>query len=407
MNQSEHILADQLAELAGKTIPFHMPGHKRVMAPAPDLFCGIDLTEITGADNLHHAEGILREAMDRTAQVFHADRTFYLVNGSTVGNLAAIRAAVSPGQEAIAAGSCHRSVLNGLELAGAKPHLLIPERVPGWDFPASVQPAQVKKLLEQFPETAALVLTTPAYEGVISDAASIAELCHDAGVLLIADEAHGAHLGLFEDSGFPAGAIAGGADLVIQSAHKTLPSLTQTALLHVRGSRVPIARVEQALAVYETSSPSYLLMSSLDGCTGILRERGRELMTAWKQRLDSFYEAAGRLQCLEVFHPDTQTMKQAGIYQMDPSKILLRARKNSIMGQMLFWALREEYGIEAEMARGCYVLAMTSLCDTDKMMRQLTDALIDLDQRICAGEQLEHYAQRPASDVVCRNFQNH
>ena len=404
-NQSEHLLYDQLLELSARTTPFHMPGHKRVLSPAPGLPVQIDLTEITGADNLHHAEGILRDAMDRTARLFGADRTFYLVNGSTVGNLAAIRAAVPAGSEAAAAGPCHRSVLNGLALAGAAVHRIRPERVPGWDFSGSVKPEQIEAFLDEYPDAAAVILTSPTYEGVVSDVRQIADLCHRKGAALIVDEAHGAHLGLPGSRFFPEGAIACGADLVVQSAHKMLPSLTQTALLHVMGDRVPAERVERALSVYETSSPSYPLLCSLDGCTGIIINRGEQLFAAWEERLTRFYRRAAELRALSVYGLPENGTDLSGLYARDPSKILLRAVcDSSITGQMLLDVFSKEYGIEPEMAQDSYVLFMTGLCDTDEMTDRLMDALSDLDELLLAGERLTDYAGCGGSDVVRRNF---
>ena len=261
-------------------------------------------------------------------------------------------------------------------------------------------------------------MTSPTYEGVISDIKGIAQICHEAGKLLFVDEAHGAHLGLFKgsakDSGqssefqrwFPDGAIAGGADLIVQSAHKTLPSLTQTAFLHVMGDRVSPARVEEQLDIFETSSPSYLLMCSLDGCTGILRNRGEALFRDWAVRLVGLRSTISQLQNIEEFMTcmgpgtthdgNTGQHRKSGtesasnfragdiVYDYDPGKLLLRAK--GITGDAFLGILSEEYHIEAEMAFPDAVLLMTSCCDTKEMTDALSEALKDLDRRLLSGE---------------------
>ena len=196
-----------------------------------------------------------------------AKRTWYLVNGSTCGILAAIRAAVvSSGRTAvICARNCHKSVYHAIELNRLMAHWLVPPVDPAFGIYGSITPAMVADALRACPDAAAVILTSPTYEGVLSDLAAIAALCHAANVPLIVDEAHGAHyLPLAAAHGWQGGAIAAGADVIIQSPHKTLPSLTQTALLHWNSSFIPPQELERQLDVFETSSPSYPLMASLD-----------------------------------------------------------------------------------------------------------------------------------------------
>lgn len=273
-------------------VPLHMPGHKRRVSPAPDLPVDWDITELPGTDDLHDAQGILASAMARTAALYGAKRTWYLVNGSTCGLLAGIRALAPNGTTVIAARNCHKSVFHAVELGSLKTHWLLPEPVDSFGIWGSVTPASVEAALKECPAARCVILTSPTYEGVVSDIAAISALCHAHGVPLLVDEAHGAHLGLPFPGAFPPGALQCGADLVIQSAHKTLPSLTQTAWLHLGGvlaEKDGIEReIERQLDIFETSSPSYLLLASLDGCTGILRMEGGDLFAAWQERLDRF-----------------------------------------------------------------------------------------------------------------------
>jgi len=253
-------------------LPFHMPGHKRNTERFPHLqhlSAAEDITEIDGFDNLHGAEGILAESMHSAAELWHSDRSFFLINGSSCGILAGIRALTKRGDTVIVSRNAHKSVYHAIELCGLRPVFLMPP----WDGERgmflSLPPAAVEDALIRYPEASLVILTSPTYEGVLSDVASIARIAHGHDASLLVDEAHGAHL---LGDPFPRGAVLSGADLAVQSLHKTLPALTQTAVLHVCGTRVDRARLEHQLAVFETSSPSYLLLASMDGCVRALRE---------------------------------------------------------------------------------------------------------------------------------------
>ena len=372
--QDPYILHTQLEAYAAQGLyPFHMPGHKRRMPPAPGLPAGWDVTEVPGTDDLHDAGGILRQAMERTAVLCGADRTWYLVNGSTCGLLAGIRALARRDSEVLCARNCHKAVYHALELSGYRIHWIMPETDPDWGICGGIRAEQVKAALRRHPSVKAVILTSPTYEGVLSELEEICRNAHARGIPVLVDEAHGAHLiPLSEKSGFPAGALACGADLVVQSPHKTLPSLTQTALLHLQGNLVDPARIEAELDIFETSSPSYPLMASLDGCTGILRTKGAELFERWALRLGRFETAIRPLQRLRVLYhgPGGRQEKKTGaagalLSLYDPGKILIDAGPAGMDGRELARILREEWRMETEMTQGSLVLAMTSLCDDE------------------------------------------
>ena len=386
MNESEqtHILQTQLERYAAQDLyPFHMPGHKRRMSPAPGLPFAWDVTEVPGTDDLHDASGILLDAMQRSASLWGADRTWYLVNGSTCGLLAAIRALAKPGSEILCARNCHKAVFHAIELAGCRVRWIMPAVDEDWGICTGITADQVRKMLRKNPDVKALILTSPTYEGVLSDIRGISVLCHQKGIPLIVDEAHGAHLlPMSANSGFPDGALACGADLVIQSPHKTLPSLTQTAFLHLQGNLVDPEIIEEQLDIFETSSPSYPLLASLDGCTGIIREHGRELFESWKERLGRFDNAVMSLQKLRVFNRLTGAERNSGTkspFIYDPGKILIDAAGAGVTGRELASFLREKKHIEIEMTQGSLVLAMTSLCDDENALDLLADALAEID----------------------------
>ncbi|WP_294499516.1 aminotransferase class I/II-fold pyridoxal phosphate-dependent enzyme [uncultured Gemmiger sp.] len=378
-----HILQTRLAALAAARTPLHMPGHKRRVSPAPGLPVAWDLTEIDGADDLHGAQGILAEAMARTAALWGAARTFYLVNGSTCGLLAGIRALAPAGSTVIAARNCHKAVFHAIELGDLRVRWVMPRPEGTFGIHGSVPPEEVAAALDACPQAACVILTSPTYEGVLSDIAAIAALCHARGLPLLVDEAHGAHyLPLAEPCGWVGGALAGGADVVVQSPHKTLPSLTQTALLHL-GGRYGLAlagEVERQLDVFETSSPSYPLMASLDGCTGLLAAHGAEWFAAWAARLDRFDAAALGLARLRVFgHGADAALPHPACFRLDRGKILVDGARAGLTGAQLAEMLRQRYAFEPEMVCGSQLLAMTSPCDADDTLDRFAAALLQID----------------------------
>lgn len=349
--------------------PLHMPGHKRR--------CGfsametMDLTELPDTDDLHAASGILRQAMERTAQYYHADRTWYLVNGSTCGNLAAVFSAVKRGEEVIAARNCHRSVFHALQLRGVHVHWAMPEFYPASEISGCILPETISELLARFPAVRAVLLTSPTYEGCISDIAAIADLCHARNIPLIVDEAHGAHLGF---GPFPPGALSSGADLVVQSPHKTLFSLTQTAWLHLKSRLISPDRISENLAVFESSSPSYPLMLSLDSCSRSL-QNAEKLMSDWMSILTKVRDRLSGLHNLKLYSGQEA-------YAYDPGKLLILTGESGLSGRDLAERLRSVYRFEVEMYQRSSILAMTSPADEPAALLRFADAVLEIDQSI-------------------------
>lgn len=353
--------------------PFHMPGHKRRALPFPNPYT-IDITEIDGFDNLHHAEGLIREAEERAAKLYGADRSYYLVNGSTCGLLAAICAAARRGDKVLAARNCHKAVYHAISMQGLSAEFLYPAITRG-DLQGQITAAQVEEALTKHPDIAVVILTSPTYEGIVSDVAAIAACCHAHGAALIVDEAHGAHFGF--GAGFPENAVRLGADVVIMSLHKTLPSFTQTALLHCNGTRIDPGRVARYLGVYETSSPSYLFMAGMDACIDLIREQGAELFAEYRRRLDAFYRDTADLAQLHVMRREDLCKEEA--YDWDDSKLIIYA--GAMGGEALHQELLGHYHLQMEMVSADYVLGMTSLMDTDEGMRRLVTALHEIDEK--------------------------
>lgn len=357
-------------------LPMHMPGHKRNTLLAPylkRLNADIDITEINGFDDKHNARGVLFDAMRAAADVWHSERAYFLVNGASAGMLAGVHAALArkPGR-VLMARNCHISAYNAIELAGCEVTYMLSEYDAHMGAYTSLTPKTVKRALDNAPDAELIILTSPTYEGALSDVKRICEIAHASGVIVLVDEAHGAHLGM--GGGFPEGAVRAGADIVVNSLHKTLPSLTQTALLHVNGARVDDADIERALQIFETSSPSYLLMASIDGCVQLMRERGEELLRAWFDALNEFREATAGARALEFMGRATR-----GAFAFDPSKIVFSAANRGVSGAELMSMLRNDFNIEIEMAAPNYALAMTGLGDTRETLITLSRALMKID----------------------------
>lgn len=370
-----------LARYAGADIrPWHMPGHKRRGGQVdPALPWERDFTEVKGLDDLHGAEGILKDAQARAARLYGAGHSWFVVGGSTCGLQAAVTAVTRPGDTILAARNCHKALCHIAELRGLRVGWVSPAQAPGVPFCGSLPPEAAAAALKAYPEAKALVITSPTYEGILSDIPALAALCHQRGIPLIVDEAHGAHLG-FEP--FPAGALAGGADLVAQSLHKTLPALTQSALLHLQGDLVSRAAVDHALDMLETSSPSYILMASMDSCLRWLESgAGQKALRDWWNRLFFFEAWCASLERLPLYTGESLSAHPGFCHGKDPSKLVIGRGPGNWDGPRLAGLLRRVWGMETEMAQPDYLLAMTSPLDEEEDYRALVGALETLEEK--------------------------
>lgn len=359
-------------------LPLHMPGHQRKTEMGAALPYAYDYTEVEDLDNLHAPEGILQEAMNRTAAYYGCPDCFYLVNGSSSGLQAGIFALLEEGDEVVVARNCHRSVFYALSLRKAKIHFLLPEFWEDFSCFGSISPKEVERLLREFPKSKALIFTSPSYEGVVSDVEAIARLCHENGLSLLVDEAHGAHFSPKKEASFPESAIALGADLVVQSPHKTLCSLTQSAWILGNGERYSREKLSFYLSVFQTTSPSYPLMLSLEKATTLLEREGEALFSHWKEVMRGFREQARTLSYFSFLWE-----KEEACFAMDCSKIFLRALgiPELRLGKDLAKLLREDYGIESEMHSGENLLLMTGPFILEEELDRLFLALKDIERR--------------------------
>lgn len=384
--------------------PFHMPGHKRgsPLSGEDEVLSaayGIDITEIDGFDDLHDSQGILKNAQSDAASLYASDETFFLVNGSTCGILSAITAVTNKGDKILVARNCHKSVYHAIYLHELETSYLYPDIISEYDIADAINPEHIERALKEQPEIAAVVITSPTYEGIVADVGLIAKITHKYGKILIVDEAHGAHFGFHK--AFPENAVRQGADLVIHSLHKTLPAMTQTALLHVNGSRVNRKRLKRQLRIFQTSSPSYVFMASIDSCMNYMRTDGTkslDKLLRYRDRFDRKVSGCIHLKIVQVLPTANNCMKV-----IDPGKIVITIKGCDLTGQQLYQQLCEKYHLQLEMTADNYVLAILTLMDTWEGLERLAEAIIEVDKELvlsCESKKQDASFVRKRQNVI-------
>ena len=342
-------------------VPLHIPGHARGDGVLPkfrdiigDKIINIDTTdEFCGLGKLYPAEGPVARSQELMAELFDAERSFFLINGSTVGNLALALTVAKENKKIIIERNCHRSVISGITLTGAIPVWVVPEQLGQWGIWGSVSPDEIEKLLEKNPDASAVWITNPTYEGVVSDIARIAEICKKYGVMLIVDEAHGC-LWQFSDK-LPQSALEYGADAVVHSLHKTGGSFSQSSVLHIgKNSRINCEEVETNLSMLQSTSPSYTLIASLDAARAYLSS------TEGVQKIDAAIKNAELVR--EILN------RKKGINclaeNIDPTKLYIKV--DGLSGKRLQSILEIEFKIEIEAATDEGILALSNIGNTSE-----------------------------------------
>ena len=360
-------LLDHAAE---KPVSFHMPGHK-----GSDIyrrygydeflnnFIDCDITEIPGADNLFQTEGVIRETAEKYRRLYDVKKSYLLINGTSGGLIAAILSSVPQGKKLVMARNCHKSVFNALTLGGIGPVYAYPSMVEEYGISGAVEAEEIARCLDENPEAEAVILPSPNYYGICSDIKAIADVVHSRGKVLIVDQAHGAHLKFM--SGEPKSAEECGADIVVNSTHKTLCSFTQSSVLNYNSDRVEQYILEDKLQAIQSTSPSYLLMASLDINADILEKHGERLFSAWQSNIEDFYAKAAAVEGLKL-------MEVPGA--MDKTKINIDMSRYGIDGSQLEELLMEK-GIYSELVTGNILMCMTGIGNTGADFERLLAAL--------------------------------
>ncbi|UPA30559.1 aminotransferase class I/II-fold pyridoxal phosphate-dependent enzyme [Terrisporobacter glycolicus] len=367
----ENYILNKLEELKDDNLTsFHVPGHKtgkifRKLGYKNILekIYTLDTTEIDGTDNLHNAKEIIKESQDRAARVFNSDKTIYLVNGTTCGIEASIMAVCNPKSKIIVNRDCHQSVINACILGDIDPVYIESMVCKKTNIIMGVDVESTKSVIDNNLDAKAIVLTYPTYYGKTFDLESVCDYAHSKNIIVIVDEAHGAHLQL--SNNLPKSAIEQKADIIIQSTHKTLPSFTQSSMMHVKGNRVDTNKIEAMLRFLESSSPSYVLLTSLELAVDIYDNYGIKLMENLLSNINNFKSKFKNNENIIIDN------------NMDKTKIFISLKKLGITGYELDSILREKYKIQVELSNYYGVLLICTIGNDEEDFVRLKRALDD------------------------------
>ncbi|WP_026486137.1 aminotransferase class I/II-fold pyridoxal phosphate-dependent enzyme [Caldanaerobius polysaccharolyticus] len=398
LDQTRTPLFDALLKYyENNTVPFHVPGHKKG-AGMHDKFkkftgtnvLSIDVTVFKEVDSLHKPTGAIKEAQELAADAFGADATFFCIHGTTGAIQAMILSTVKEGDKIIIPRNVHKSVTSGIILSGATPVYIKPEIDDRLGIAMGVTPAAVKKAISENPDAKAVLIINPTYYGAATDIKTIADIVHQNNMLLLVDEAHGPHLKFNEK--LPLCALDAGADMSSQSTHKILGAMTQGSMLHVRNT-VDINRVKAVMSLLQTTSPSYVILASLDVARMQMATEGKALLDRTIGLAQYARKAINRMRGL--YCPGEELIGRNGIYDFDPTKVTINARELGITGYQLERLLSEKYHVQLELADMYNALAVFSIGDTKKSVDALLHALEEIS---------ESYYKKGTKKFTCRDI---
>jgi arginine decarboxylase len=368
-----------------------MPGHKLGRGLPKELLADLsmlDLTEIPGTDNLFYPTEAIKEGQMLAANAFGADRTYFLVNGSTGGIHAMIMTICKPKDKLIVARDCHKSVVNGMLLADVNPVYISPEFDNEFGISLSITPSQVEKAFKDNPDAVGLLITRPNYYGVCCDIEKIAKIVQEHNKILAVDEAHGAHL-IFSGR-LPVAAMGAGADICVQSAHKTLPAFTQGAYLHVKtnefkANRIDTEKLEYNLRLLMTSSPSYIILASLDVARSVMQKCGEDMLDELLNNLDKFYKNILKTEGIKTLNEkysllnksetDNIINKTNAENSYDKTRIVINFMDIGLSGFRAADILRKQFNIQVEMSDTHNIICICTISDTERELEALRNAV--------------------------------
>ena len=382
LDQSETPLFDALMEYVNReTIPFHVPGHKKGVGMDKEFkqFIGenpfkIDVTVFKLVDSLHHPTGPIKKAQQLAADAYGSDAAFFSIHGTSGAIQSMIMSVVNSGDKLIIPRNVHKSVTAGIILSGAIPVYMQPTLDKRVGIAQGVTPETVEETLKKNTDAKAVLIINPTYYGVATDIKKISDIVHSYNIPLIVDEAHGPHLG-FNDN-LPMSAIEAGADMCSQSTHKIIGALTQCSLLHVCSERIDINRVHQVLSLLQTTSPSYILMASLDCARRQIALHGEELLNKSIELSNYLRYEINRIKGFYCF--GEEILGNEGVTALDPTKITINCRELGITGYDLDMILSNKYHIQMELSDLYNVLAVGSFGDTKEAIDTLLHALREI-----------------------------
>jgi lysine decarboxylase len=375
-------LISELEEVIEKNrIMMHMPGHKGGKGFSDsfrDNLVKFDVTELPGLDNLHRPLGVLDKSMDACAKTFGAVKSFFLLNGSTSGIHAMLLSSFKKGDRVLVSRNCHYSVINGLILFGIQPVFVMPRYNEKWRLVVPASAEEWEKALNKNPDVKGAIVTSPDYYGLCAPVSELSDIMHSSGKLLLVDEAHGAHF-MFSRK-LPRPALSNGADISVQSFHKTLPSLTQAAVLHIGSRRIDAGKVQKAVSMLTTTSPSYMIMASIEYACGLAVTEGEKKYGRLLDRLELMKMELSWMEKLRLVPDELDGCER------DRSRIVVNTAESDITGFDLARILMQEYGIYAEMADEYNLVFITAMSDDENEINALQHSLAEIDKKIGKGE---------------------
>ena len=396
--QSKSPLFETLLGHARRNVTsFHTPGHKNGKGIDRKLrdFTGkkayqFDVTVFPEVDSLHDPTGPIKKAQDLMARAYGVEHSFFLVNGSSVGNIAMFLSACDPGNSVIVSRSSHKSIMSGVILAGVWPIWVQPLIDQNLDIIFNSSPDQIEEALNRYPEAKAVFVTSPTYNGVTTDLFKIAEICHLRGKILLVDEAHGPHLKFHKD--LPVSAVEAGADLCVQSTHKILSALSQGSALHFNSDLVDINRVKKVISLLQTTSPNYLILASLDLARRQAMLHGEPMLEKVIQAAEYGRRKVNRLQKMRCF--TRQEIQKLG-YDLDPTKLTVNVTRTGLSGYQIEDILAKEYNVQVDCADIFNLIAIMGIGSDRGDVQALVNALEDIEKKY-RGQQKNWILQIPS-----------
>ncbi|MBF8250522.1 MAG: speA [Deltaproteobacteria bacterium] len=372
-------LFDALVSLAqSRKVSFHTPGHKSgkgiatrfVKFVGPKIF-SIDLTTLDEVDSLQKPIGVIKEAQELAAMAYGAEASFFLINGTTAGNHAMVISVCDPGDKIIVARNAHKSVLTGLIFTGATPVFINPKVDKTLKLTMNVTFDDVKEVIDENPDAKAIYLTSPNYYGITADLERIIPYAHKRGIITLIDEAHGPHLKFHPE--LPTSALEAGADLCVQSTHKIIGGMTQSSMLHARKERVNINTLRNILKMVQSTSPSYILMASLDLARMQMATEGNKLLSRALELARKARKRINRIKGLSCF--GKEILEEGEMGGLDETKLTITVKELGLSGYQVSQMLNHRFDIQVEMADPFHILVIVSIGDRQDHLDRLVKAL--------------------------------
>ena len=397
MNQGQAPLYDALSRYVKKKVTkFHVPGHQYGRGLSKEIFsllgksAGFDLSVLEDIDSLSHPQSVIKEAQELAAKAFGAEETIFLVNGSTLGVQTMILSTCFLGDKIIIGRNMHQSVVAGLILSGARPIYLQPEFDEKFNLPLNIKPEAVKKSLKKNPDAKAVLIVSPTQFGVTADLKAIAKIVHRAGKILLVDEAWGAHFKFHRN--LPLSALESGADMVVQSTHKRLPALSQASMLHLQGRRIDREKVKEIVRLLQTTSPSYILLVSLDAVRRQMALSGKEL---WGGTIKLAIKVRKILEELRLSYLDRDYLNKIG-FDLDLTNITIGAQNG-----FKAWEVFNRNKIEPEFATLDHLIFLIGIGNNEKDLISLSRAIKNISSKKISRK-IKYLTKAPKTSISPR-----